>query len=831
MSVTPSPIGGFAAQFFDNNGVILSGGKIYTYAAGTTTPQATYTSASGTTPHANPIILDSAGRVPGGEIWLTDGLVYKFVIETATGSLLGTYDNITGVNSNFVNYTIQEEVITATAGQTVFNLSTINYTPGTNSLTVYIDGVNQYVGDSYIETDSDTVTFTSGVHVGGEVKFTTAIQTTTGAVDASIVTYDPPFTGGVITNVEDKLAQTVSVKDFGAVGDGVADDTAAFATALATQDNLYIPEGTYLLDDVLIDRVGVSLVGAGQAHTTLKARSVVNKFINVQGDPSTVAFVIRDIQLQGFTIDGDGKADIGLSSSVEISPNFINDVRITGTLQEGMKHWRGWSCGVQNLSVDYNSGNGVTLVSEANNWEMLNVNCNHNDGYGLTILSGTGVRITGGFENNGEQGVIIKSVPLSAPYSPTRASFIDLTGCYIENNGTTNYASFPNIELGGGTDDTTNIMLNSCTINGATNSTGIYVKSGVLNFHLINTNISWVSASPLLAAVRFLSSVTTIYDLVYANIVSSNNFINGPILVDSASASFNEEVANFFAGGGARGNTFIGNATAADMDFKGSGASGKGKSRMRWWRDSELEFEIGVDPNVSGWINAPNPVGSLKLGTTGDENVRINTDGFFKASDVDATYIDPAGAYHELNQSNSTQPVAQFHNTSAVPNGVVLYNSVADPNNSTQYFILATSLGNDKFKVLSNGNVVNVTGTYGTISDAKLKENVTDSSDYLDRLCQIRMVNYNLKTNPDQKLLGVIAQEVEQVFPSLVEEAEDFAYVEKERVNDNGVVETYVERTPLGTTTKSVKMSVFIPMLMKAVQELKTEIDTLKAGA
>jgi hypothetical protein len=242
MSVTPSPIGGFAAQFFDNNGVILSGGKIYTYAAGTTTPQASYTSASGTTPHANPIILDSAGRVPGGEIWLTDGLVYKFVIETATGILLGTYDNITGVNSNFVNYTVQEEVITATAGQTVFNLSTINYTPGTNSLTVYIDGVNQYVGDSYLETDSDTVTFTAGLHVGAEVKFTTAIQTTTGAVDASIVSYDPPFTGSVATNVQDKLAEYVSVKDFGAVGDGVVDDTAAIQAAIATGLALYFPE-------------------------------------------------------------------------------------------------------------------------------------------------------------------------------------------------------------------------------------------------------------------------------------------------------------------------------------------------------------------------------------------------------------------------------------------------------------------------------------------------------------------------------------------------------------------------------------------------------------
>jgi hypothetical protein len=269
MSVTPSPIGGFAAQFFDNNGVILSGGKIYTYAAGTTTPQATYTSASGTTPHANPIILDSAGRVPGGEIWLTDGLVYKFVIETATGILLGTYDNITGVNSNFVNYTVQEEVITATAGQTVFNLSTINYTPGTNSLSVYIDGVNQYVGDSYLETDSDTVTFTSGVHVGGEVKFTTAIQTTTGAVNADIVAYDPPFVGGVATNVETKLAQYISVKDFGAVGDGVADDTAAIQAALdatstaGVSTTVYVPAGTYKTTATLDVPANASIVGAG----------------------------------------------------------------------------------------------------------------------------------------------------------------------------------------------------------------------------------------------------------------------------------------------------------------------------------------------------------------------------------------------------------------------------------------------------------------------------------------------------------------------------------------------------------------------------------------
>jgi hypothetical protein len=268
MSVTPSPIGGFAAQFFDNNGVILSGGKIYTYLAGTTTPVQTYTSGSGTTPHSNPIILDSAGRVPGGEIWLTDGVAYKFVIETATGILIGTYDNISGINSNFVNFIGQQEIQTATAGQTVFNLTTISYTPGTNTLAVYIDGVNQYEGDSYVETDGDTVTFTSGLHVGAEVKFTTTTTLSSGITDASLVTYEPPFTGSVTTTVEDKLAQYVSVKDFGAAGNGVADDTAEIQAALDYADTVngctvYFPTGIYLISNPLIVYGNTTIIMSG----------------------------------------------------------------------------------------------------------------------------------------------------------------------------------------------------------------------------------------------------------------------------------------------------------------------------------------------------------------------------------------------------------------------------------------------------------------------------------------------------------------------------------------------------------------------------------------
>ena len=98
MAVFLSPVGGAAAQFFTNSGVILSGGKLYTYAAGTTTPQVTYTSSSGVTAHTNPIILDSAGRVPGGEIWINSP-PYKFVLNTSADVLIATYDNITGLGA------------------------------------------------------------------------------------------------------------------------------------------------------------------------------------------------------------------------------------------------------------------------------------------------------------------------------------------------------------------------------------------------------------------------------------------------------------------------------------------------------------------------------------------------------------------------------------------------------------------------------------------------------------------------------------------------------------------------------------------------------------
>ena len=89
MNVNLSYFAGAGWQFFDNNGVPLTGGKIETFAAGTSTPVTTYTSSSGNTANTNPIVLDSAGRTPS-EVWLAEGTLVKFVVKNANDVLIGT---------------------------------------------------------------------------------------------------------------------------------------------------------------------------------------------------------------------------------------------------------------------------------------------------------------------------------------------------------------------------------------------------------------------------------------------------------------------------------------------------------------------------------------------------------------------------------------------------------------------------------------------------------------------------------------------------------------------------------------------------------------------
>jgi hypothetical protein len=162
-TVTLSVFAGVGAQLFDDAGNVLTGGKIYTYEAGTSTPLASYTSSAGNIAHPNPIILNAAGRVPTGEIWLDYTKLYKFIVRTSADVLIATYDNVGGsfnaspIIANF----------TGTGSQVNFTLAS---NPASEASTqIYINGVyqqkNTYAVVGSVITFSEAPPFTSTIEV------------------------------------------------------------------------------------------------------------------------------------------------------------------------------------------------------------------------------------------------------------------------------------------------------------------------------------------------------------------------------------------------------------------------------------------------------------------------------------------------------------------------------------------------------------------------------------------------------------------------------------------------------------------------------------------
>lgn len=135
-----------------------------------------------------------------------------------------------------------KQTIIATAGQTIFTLSTITYTPGLNNLSIYVNGLKQ-VGSDYVETSTSTVTFVEALNLNDKVEFVINEQLVDSSfVQDSTVTYTPEPANSIQRNVRLKLRETLSTKDFGAVGDGVTNDYAAIMRA---HDNA--PEGSTIL--------------------------------------------------------------------------------------------------------------------------------------------------------------------------------------------------------------------------------------------------------------------------------------------------------------------------------------------------------------------------------------------------------------------------------------------------------------------------------------------------------------------------------------------------------------------------------------------------------
>ena len=189
-TVSPTP----KFQAFDANGAPLVGGKLYTYVAGTTTPQVTYTSSSGLVPNVNPVILDSRGEA---SVWLSSA-EYKFVLKDAYDAEIWTVDNLAG-------------------SATQAELQALDV-----SLTAQIAAIS------------------SGL---------------AGSSGASLVGYNQGGLGAVTQTVQTRLRKSVYVTDYGATGDGVTNDTAAFNLAISacpTGGTVLVPPGRYLIDPITL---------------------------------------------------------------------------------------------------------------------------------------------------------------------------------------------------------------------------------------------------------------------------------------------------------------------------------------------------------------------------------------------------------------------------------------------------------------------------------------------------------------------------------------------------------------------------------------------------
>lgn len=223
-----SPVGN-GEQFFTTAGVVLSGGLINTYAAGTTTPTATWTDSTGTVSNANPIVLNSAGRLNNVMIYFTQGQKYKFIITDSASNTQYTLDNLSGIND------------TSTTSQTEWNSPSLaaTYTSGGNTFTLSGNQTSTFqVGrrvqlldnGSYLYGNVTSSTFTSSTSV--------VVLLDSGTLDSGLTTATYAFLGEQNPSVPSVITYPLTLSSASNAFTGTLTGNASTATSATTAAGL-----------------------------------------------------------------------------------------------------------------------------------------------------------------------------------------------------------------------------------------------------------------------------------------------------------------------------------------------------------------------------------------------------------------------------------------------------------------------------------------------------------------------------------------------------------------------------------------------------------------
>lgn len=206
-------------------------------------------------------------------------------------------------------------------GTTVdFTLGGIPLSP--NNLFIFLDGVMQDAANYTVSGTTLTFTTAPPLNTNIEVRRLQAVSVS-GGTTADLVTYSPAGSGAVIRTVQSRLRDFVSVKDFGAVGDGVTDDTAAMQAAHDTGKMVFYPVGVYLFSSITITSGGIW--GEGKETILKTTDTSTGNVIEYGGiDPTGLLINTNGGLFKDFTLTAATAAQKSAGAGIAVIQNFAS---------------------------------------------------------------------------------------------------------------------------------------------------------------------------------------------------------------------------------------------------------------------------------------------------------------------------------------------------------------------------------------------------------------------------------------------------------------------------------------------------------------------------